>query len=753
MRRIALFAAAVVVSLIAISFQTQAQSLGLLQGVIPPSGCRVGAVLSLEHFASTGFSSVRTATPNDEYVAGAWVVANNYAFSTSILQPPNCADDLFSTPPQSDDDLGLNLMGVRIYPTISSATEADIQELKLVWDVNLNGHWDPLLDLVLQSKSGDALDSQEGALFYNGPQNPLAVLSDTQGFLTPFDQCNVFAEDSEVNNFRGPRNGTNSRFDITPDGTEGCFIGLLAVVRIGDTPRTGTQLGLALEAFAGDIPGSNGSSTHQISSGFSSSRNPQASNIRLQMVGGNPSSHTPLEHLSNSSGNVESHVETLTFTGGNQGEGLLSRFRAQRIIPGTREAIAIAVAICDGGALANTNASILPLIPGAVPQIAGGLRSLPCIPSQGTDGFATGINGATLIFRGPLSRYMGTVRMYADECSESAAIESICLPGFLDPPTTTTVSGGGDGFLFQPGELAQSVVPSFNAGTGEAIARFGGRQDQILLTTNGNPIANGSDPICNVDPTCPAFGAPQRVGSTPLILIFTVDIDSNAPPGEVDVVLGLESYDDTGLSLTGCVCHPCFVYFVTAHLEPFGQGGFFGDAGVCASNFLDLDLERSSFTVEALDHPVAASSVDNIEMCGDQDEAIHSLIESWETGLIAEREFYAGLDQWVNKGVCESSVNSIESLRLSKATHKMTAFGTMEFNIEGHAVSNVAIEIFSLDGRPIYSDSSKGHQLFWNLTSQSGSPVANGTYLYVAKVRDSMGNLVESDVKKLRVIR
>ena len=753
MRRLFTFGA-VLVSLCAISVVSQAQSLGLLSGVIPPSGCRVGAVLSLEHFASTGFSSVRTATPNDEYVAGAWVVANNYAFSTSILQPPNCADDLFTTPPQTDDDLGLNLMGVRIYPTISSANEADIQEIKLVWDVNLNGHWDPLLDLVLLTAPGSELDTQEGALFYNGPQNPLAVLSDTQNFLTPFDQCNVFAEDSEVNNFRGPRNGTNSRFDIDPGGSEGCFIGLLAVVSIGETPKTGTQLGLALEAFAGDIPGSNGSTTHQISSGFSSSRNPQASNLRLQMVGGTPSSHTPVEHLSNSSGNVESDIATLTFSGGRQGEGLLSRFRALKIVPGTREAVAIAVAICDGGALANTNASILPVIPGAVPQIAGGLRSLPCIGSQGTDGFATGINGATLIFRGPLAKHMGTVRLYADECSEAAFLELICLPGFLDPPTTTTISGGGDGFLFQPGELAQSVVPSFNAGTGEAIARFGGRQDQILLTTNGNPIANGSDPICNVDPLCPAFGAPQRVGSTPLVLIFTVDIDSNAPPGIVDVVLGLESYDDTGLSLTGCICHPCLVYFVTAPLEPFGQGGFFGDAGVCASNFLNLELERSSFTVEALDHPVSASSVDNIETCSDQDSGIHKLIENWEAGLIAESEFFTGLDQWVNRGACEDITNSsLNSLRLNKVQHRLSAFGTMEFNVEGRSVRDVALEIFSLDGKPIYNDSQPGTQLFWNLTAQSGSPVANGTYLYVVKVRDASGNVVESAVQKLQVLR
>ena len=374
-----------------------------LPGVVPPSGCRVGGVVSTEQFTTTGFSNVRTANPNDEIVAGAWVVANNFVPDTSIVQGPHCSsvNELGSL----DDDLGINLIAVRLMPTVNSAAEADIREVKLFWDVNANGIYDPLLDLELQRKPGSHLDTQEGAVFYYGPQSPMAIMPDTTGG-TPDDRCVVGIEDSMPDFGEGPAFGTNSR---GVPSTDGCYIALLAIVVVGENPTTGSQFGLSLEALAGDIPGTTGANSFTFSSGFSSSRNPQASNVRLHMVGGTPGSHTPLEHISNGSGSPESHVAKLTLTGGQQGEGLLTRFRAQEIIPGTREAIAIVVGICDGGVLANSNISILPSIAGSTPSMAGGLSSAPCIGREGTDGYGTGINGATLVFRGPLARYMGTV--------------------------------------------------------------------------------------------------------------------------------------------------------------------------------------------------------------------------------------------------------------------------------------------------------------------------------------------------------
>ncbi|MBI1729609.1 hypothetical protein HY229_02765, partial [Candidatus Acetothermia bacterium] len=230
-----------------------------LPGVIPPSACRTGAVLSTDQFTTTGFSNVRTANPNDEIVAGDWVVANDYVSDTSVILPPNC-EHFAST----DSDTGMNLMAVRLKPTISSAADANITLIKLAWDVNVNGLWDPLLDLVLQTKPGSDLDSPAGAVFFNGPQNPLAFLvnSDDDGPLGDH-ACFIGADDEGEEIGVGPNNGTNS----TGADTDGCYIALLAVVVIGDSPKTGSQFGLSLEALAGDIPGTNGISSYTFSSG------------------------------------------------------------------------------------------------------------------------------------------------------------------------------------------------------------------------------------------------------------------------------------------------------------------------------------------------------------------------------------------------------------------------------------------------------------------------------------------------------
>ena len=59
-----LSAAIVLVILIsAVAFPAVSQIYDRFPGLVFPSGCPVGAVLSLEQFTSVGFSSVRTASP------------------------------------------------------------------------------------------------------------------------------------------------------------------------------------------------------------------------------------------------------------------------------------------------------------------------------------------------------------------------------------------------------------------------------------------------------------------------------------------------------------------------------------------------------------------------------------------------------------------------------------------------------------------------------------------------------------------
>jgi len=727
-----------------------------LPGVIPPSGCRVGAVLSTEQFTSTGFSNVRTANPNDEIVAGAWVIANNFTPEISIVLPPNCAGGAVGL---ANDGLGLNLMGVRLMPTISSAAEADIREVKLVWDVNANGLWDPLLDLVLQVQPGNLLDTQDGAVFFNGAQSPIAFLAPTAGTAPVAGgppRCTLNDADTGAPFVGiGPAAGTNTRA-----GANGCFIAFLAIVVVGDSPTTGSQFGLELEALAGDIPGTTGISSFTFSSGFTSSRNPQASNVRLTMVGGDDT-FTLLEHISNGSGGPESGIAALSFTGGQQGEGLLSRFRALEIVPGTREVIAMAIGFCDGGFLANTNAAILPPIAGAPPTVAGGLASLPCIGSAGTDGFATGINGATLIFRGPLSRYMSTVRMYADECSitggpgagNAGVCDAIGNPGaVLAAPIVATDNGGGDGFLFQAGELVEQNVPIFNEGTNEAIVQFGGRQEQILFTGNGNPVANGSDPAGVVGGAL--GGAAINPGTRPLVLIWTVDIDSNAPGGIVDVILGLQTFDDTAINnASGGAGQPCVVFAASAPAVPALPAAA---PGTCASNFLNIGPELYSFSVEAPESPSTPNNLaafDTNNSCFLDDPEFFAMIDQWVDGQIGDTLFFAGVDAWVAQtNICNAAAASAVSGLSLNSVSLDNAFGSTVFNVAGQGIENMSVEIFSLSGDQVFSQEAAGTSLSWNQMTTTGAPVANGTYLYTVTV-EGVGSSVTSEVQKLVVIR
>jgi hypothetical protein len=705
--------------------------------------------MSTEQFTTTGFSNVRTANPSDEIVAGAWVVANNFVLDTSILSAPNCQAVGFAS---FDDGQGINLMAVRLVPTIGSASEANIQRIKLVWDVNVNGLWDPLLDLVIMTKPGELLDTQDGVVFFNGPQSPLAFLSPTGPTPNTF-ACAVGAGNAVAIAFGlGPVNGMNSR-----GLNDGCYIALLAIVEIGDSPTTGSQFGLQLEALAGDIPGTTGISSYTFSSGFSSSQNPIASNVRLHMVGGSPSSHTPIEHISNGSGGPESNVAPIAFSGGQIGEGLLTRFRAHEISPGTREAIVMAVGLCDGGFLANTNVAILPPIAGAPPTIAGGLGSLPCIPSGGTDGFATGINGATLIFRGPLARYIGTVRMYTDECSAAGLAAVLCLLGdnAVAPPSTASNRGGGDGFLFQAGELSEQVTAMYNEQTGEAIAQFGGRQEQILFTGNGNPVANGSDFACIAAGTC----ASATGGTAPLILIWTADIDQNAPGGLVDVLLGLQSFDDTAINMASGGGNPCAVFITTAPTIPVapnnpGAGG----RGSCASNFLNIGPEIYSFSVEGQEHPSTPNNLaafDTNSSCFLDDPEFFAMIDQWVDGQIGDTLFFAGVDAWVGQtNICDVVANSVSALTIDAVSLETNvATSATTFVVDGQGIAGLNVEVLSLDGTSVFSQIAAGTHLTWNQSATNGSPVANGTYLYVVTVEGADGKTLTSEVGKLAVVR
>ena len=66
----------------------------------------------------------------------------------------------------------------------------------------------------------------------------------------------------------------------------------------------------------------------------------------------------------------------------------------------------------------------------------------------------------------------------------------------------------------------------------------------------------------------------------------------------------------------------------------------------------------------------------------------------------------------------------------------------VEFRVTGTMamfVSSVSVQVYTVGGQLVFDDSSMGQSLTWNLTTLSGEPVANGLYLYVAKMEFNGG--------------
>ncbi len=223
-------------------------------GLIYATGCPTGAVLSTDQFTTTGIPASLTGSPNSTSVAGAWVLANDWVATTGVAPSGHCNP---GPPPTS---WPLNVMGFLITTTITNAHDADIQELDIYQDTNFNGRWDPGIDLQMASKTGADLDAGR-ALVYNGGASPVFVLRPS-GTL-----CRTFP--IALANF--------------------CAVSILAVVKIGPNPISGSDFALQLEAYAGDIPGAlpgGPAAGAAISNSFGASANPQGSNITLHIIGG-----------------------------------------------------------------------------------------------------------------------------------------------------------------------------------------------------------------------------------------------------------------------------------------------------------------------------------------------------------------------------------------------------------------------------------------------------------------------------------
>jgi len=99
------------------------------------------------------------------------------------------------------------------------------------------------------------------------------------------------------------------------------------------------------------------------------------------------------------------------------------------------------------------------------------------------------------------------------------------------------------------------------------------------------------------------------------------------------------------------------------------------------------------------------------------------------------------------------ALGSPPMLTLQDVRHKVMARNIAIFMAEGAGIMSIAVEIFDLRGRKVFSSEALGNELIWQLQSDHGTTVANGVYMYVVTVRGFDGSVIRREVRKLVVLR
>jgi hypothetical protein len=148
------------------------------------------------------------------------------------------------------------------------------------------------------------------------------------------------------------------------------------------------------------------------------------------------------------------------------------------------------------------------------------------------------------------------------------------------------------------------------------------------------------------------------------------------------------------------------------------------------------------------------SQFDTNRNCRIDDSEFFNAIDLWVAGEVSNELFFQVVDAWIAQtSVCAASLStgklSLEAvlLMVNPTTHTTT------FVAHGDGITSMGVEIYDLNGQRIFSRETGRTRLVWNLSVQSGQPVANGVYLYVMTVRGANGETLRSEAKKLLILR
>ena len=135
----------------------------------------------------------------------------------------------------------------------------------------------------------------------------------------------------------------------------------------------------------------------------------------------------------------------------------------------------------------------------------------------------------------------------------------------------------------------------------------------------------------------------------------------------------------------------------------------------------------------------------NINDRVDNDEFFEAM-DFWVNDCMPDSVFFNILDLWVSQGRI-SVITAADDNQLN------AVLTSQSLNITAQGASAVEINIYGLSGQEIHSQSANGSKLSWNLRTDSGQPLANGVYIAQVTSRNSQGDVIGSEIKKIAVLR
>lgn len=157
---------------------------------------------------------------------------------------------------------------------------------------------------------------------------------------------------------------------------------------------------------------------------------------------------------------------------------------------------------------------------------------------------------------------------------------------------------------------------------------------------------------------------------------------------------------------------------------------------------------RSSTTSPSLGNTQLAQFDTNSNGVIDNQEFFKAM-DDWVLGKIDDSTFFRLTDAWISQSSVRTAVASKEA---SIALRSNGDRGVI-FEVSGEDVTSLGVVIYDLNGHQIFTQETSGARILWKLRSSTGQRVANGVYFYIVTTRDTEGQIVRNEIKKLAVMR